>query len=145
MKARAGALLGLVAVAIWLVGTPAAAGDKDPAKAAAEQVERGAKLFGEHCSECHGKAGQGTDEAPPLVGKDALPLDPRPGQKVRKAQFRTAWDVAQFVVKNMPANEPGSLKLDEYVAILAFDLKANGVELRQELDQKVAAGITLHP
>lgn len=124
---------------------PAEAGTKDPAAAAAEQVARGAKLFGAHCAKCHGPAGQGTDDAPPLVGTGALPLDPRPDQKVRKLRFRSAWDVAQFAVENMPANEPGSLKLDEYFAILAFDLKANGVELRQELDQKAAESITLHP
>jgi hypothetical protein len=74
-----------------------------------------------------------------------LPLDPRPAQKVRKTQFHTAKDVAEFVVKNMPGDKPGSLAADEYFAILAFDLKANGVALTQPVDGAVAAGIVLHP
>jgi hypothetical protein len=45
----------------------------------------------------------------------------------------------------MPAKNPGSLKAEEYWAILAFDLKANGVDLKQPVDEKVAAGIVLHP
>ena len=45
----------------------------------------------------------------------------------------------------MPADAPGSLSLDEYVAILAFDLHANGVDLGAEpftLDR--AATIKIH-
>jgi hypothetical protein len=45
----------------------------------------------------------------------------------------------------MPGNKPGSLKADEYFAILAFDLKANGVALTQPVDGAVASGIVLHP
>ena len=88
------------------------------------QVESGQKLYGKHCASCHGDAGQGGKKAPPVVGKSALPLDPPDGAKVRKSQFHTANDVAEFVVKKMPAKKPGSLKADEYWAILAFDLKA---------------------
>jgi hypothetical protein len=38
--------------------------------------------------------------------------------------------VAAFVATKMPANKPGSLTADEYYAILAFDLKANGVDVK---------------
>jgi hypothetical protein len=44
----------------------------------------------------------------------------------------------------MPGNAPGSLADDEYVAILAFDLKANGVNLEKPLDGDVAATLNLH-
>jgi len=136
-----GFVTGLAALAA-MVG-PASA--QDPAAAAAEQVARGQASYGKHCARCHGDAGQGTKKAPAVVGKEALPLDPRPGAKVRKTQFKTAKDVADFVVANMPGDKPGSLKADEYFAILAFDLKANGVDLKQPVDATTAAAITLHP
>ena len=110
------------------------------------QVAQGAKLFAKNCAKCHGKAGEGTKKAPPVVGKDALPLDPRPEAKVRKTQFHTAQDVAEFVSTKMPANKPGSLKADEYYAILAFDLDANGVAdaKTKKIDATTAAEIKLH-
>jgi S-disulfanyl-L-cysteine oxidoreductase SoxD len=115
------------------------------AEARADQVADGQKLYGKHCAKCHGDAGQGGKKAPPVVGKDALPLDPAPGAKVRKTQFHTAQDVAAFVAAKMPANKPGSLKVDEYYAILAFDLKANGVDVTgKKIDPTTAAQIKLH-
>lgn len=121
--------------------TPAAAaGDDGEAQAA-----RGAKLYAGNCASCHGANGEGVKEAPAVVGKDALPLDPRPTQKYRKVQFHTALDVAQWVVKNMPPDNPGSLKESEYWDILAFDLKANGVPVAgKHIDAKTAADIKLH-
>ena len=112
----------------------------------AAQVKAGAELYGEHCASCHGDKGQGTDEGPRVVGvaEGALPLDPPEGAKARTTQFRTAADVASFVVKNMPANKPGSLKEHEYWSILAFDLHANGVELPNKLDAMTAPQIVLH-
>src|SRR5687767_14746287 len=68
----------------------------------AAQIARGGQAFGKFCSECHGAAGEGTADAPPLVGEGALPLDPRPEQQFRKSQFKTAMDVATFAVENMP-------------------------------------------
>jgi len=109
------------------------------------QVQSGQKLYAKNCAGCHGDAGEGSKKAPPVVDKAALPLDPPAGAKVRKTQFHTAKDVAEFVVKNMPAKKPGSLKADEYWAILAFDLKANGVDFKDKLDADSAAKIVLHP
>jgi mono/diheme cytochrome c family protein len=136
------ARIGLAVFVAAGFGLQGRAADQD---AAAAQAERGGKLYGKHCASCHGDAGQGTKKGPPVVGKDALPKDPRPTQKLRKTQFRTAKDVADFVVANMPGDKPGSLQADEYFAILAFDLKANGVALTQPVDAAVAAGIVLHP
>ncbi|HTJ44240.1 MAG TPA: c-type cytochrome [Kofleriaceae bacterium] len=110
-------------------------------------IAKGGQLYGEKCARCHGDAGQGTDKAPAVVGVDkgALPLDPREGSK-RDVQFHTAADIGGWAAKHMPADAPGSLSLDDYVAILAFDLHANGVDLGSEpftLDR--AAQITIHP
>ena len=115
------------------------------ARAADDQATEGGKLYAKHCSKCHGDAGQGTKKAPPVVGKEALPLDPPAGAKVRKTQFHTAQDVAEFASTKMPANKPGSLTADQYYAILAFDLKANGVDVSgKKIDPKTAAEIKLH-
>jgi cytochrome c len=129
----------------WLVGLGALALVGVGGVASADQAEEGGKLFGKHCAKCHGKAGEGTKKGPAVVGKDALPLDPPTGAKVRKTQFATAQDVAAFVAAKMPANKPGSLTADEYYAILAFDLKANGVDVsNKKIDPTTAAAIKLH-
>jgi hypothetical protein len=71
-------------------------------------------------------------------------LDPPPNAKHRKTQFKTVSDVATFTVQTMPARKPGSLQPDEYWAILAFDLKANGIDLGdKKLDATVASTLTI--
>jgi cytochrome c len=126
---------------VVMLGGPAQATDPVGDVQAAE----GAKLYGTYCGKCHGDGGKGSKKGPPVVGSAALPLDPPAGAKVRKSQFRTAQDVAAFVATNMPANKPGSLTVDQYYQILAFDLKANGVDVsKQKLDAKTAAEIKLH-
>ena len=109
-----------------------------------EQVALGQKLYGAKCAGCHGDSGegkQGAQSAPAVVGLDkgALPLDPPATSKYRKSQFKTVADIAEFVVKAMPPKAPGSLSAEEYYAILAFDLKANGIDLGdKKLDGELA-------
>ncbi|MBK7863680.1 MAG: cytochrome c [Archangiaceae bacterium] len=106
-----------------------------------QQAEAGGKLYGESCAGCHGDSGQGTEKAPRVVGlsEGALPLDPPPERKKRTTRFRTVADVAKFAVQYMPAKNPGSLPEADYWRILAFDLKANGIDLGdQHLDMALA-------
>ncbi len=111
----------------------------------ADQVEWGAQLYKTECAECHGKNGEGHD-GPALVGKDALPLDPPAKAKHRKGQFHTAQDVYDFVKKTMPPDNPGELTDEQYQAILAFDLKANGVDLAgKKVDATTLPTFVLHP
>jgi mono/diheme cytochrome c family protein len=121
--------------------TPAPEPAPEPASTAfADQATEGQKLYGENCAKCHGDAGQG-GKAPKVVGlkEGALPLDPPKGAKVRKTKFETVADIADFVVKNMPPGKGGSLSTDQYLAILAFDLKANGIDLKdKKLDLELA-------
>jgi cytochrome c len=122
---------------------PASASDAPPTFAA--QVERGGKLYGAHCAGCHGAEGQGSAKAPPVVGPEALPEAPRAGAK-RDVEFRTALDIFQWVKVHMPGDAPGSLPDGDVVDILAFDLKANGVDLTPgHLDGESAASVVLHP
>jgi cytochrome c len=144
-----GFAVGLICLAAACGGKPAPA-PVAPAPAAGGNdalIAKGGQLYGAHCAKCHGDAGQGTDKAPMVVGvgKGALPLDPRPGSK-RDVPFHTAADIGGWAAKHMPGDAPGSLALGDYVAILAFDLHANGVDLGSEpftLDR--AAQITIHP
>src|SRR3954463_8295465 len=135
-------LLG-VTFAVAIVATTASSDPKAPLTAAA-QIEQGKKLYTEKCASCHGDAGQGKKDAPPVVGKDAFPLDPRPKAK-RNVKFHTAADVFAWASKHMPAKAPGSLTTDQYLAIFGFDLPANGVKLEKPLDGDAAAKIVLHP
>jgi cytochrome c len=107
-------------------------------------VAQGKQLYVDKCAKCHGAGGEGTKEGPPVVGKDAFPLDPRPGAK-RDAKFHTAADVFAWASKNMPANDPGGLTTDQMLAVFAFDLTANGVKLDHPLDGPTAQQIVLHP
>jgi high-affinity iron transporter len=111
----------------------------------ADQVALGQKLYGEQCASCHGASGEGKG-GPRVVGlKDgALPLDAPATAKYRKTKFKTVADVADFVVKGMPPAAPGSLPADSYWPILAFDLKANGIDLgSKKLDSALAATLTI--
>jgi mono/diheme cytochrome c family protein len=111
-----------------------------------EQVSHGQELYGMHCAKCHGDSGEGGDEAPRVVDlkKGALPLDPPADRKARKTRFVTVANVADFVVANMPPKKAGTLTTEQYLAILAFDLKANGIDLgRDKLTLEKAASLTI--
>lgn len=119
-------------------------GTKAPATFAA-QVELGKQLYGTNCAVCHGDKGQGTGDAPRLVGIDqgALPLKAPDTRMLRHEDFVTVGDVASFVVMNMPPNKAGSLSTDQYLAIVAFAIDANGVMLDQKLDLDLAETLTI--
>lgn len=108
------------------------------------QVARGGELYGDHCAKCHGDAGQGTENAPAVVGDDALPLEPPEEREVRTTEFHTALDVFLFADEYMPGDDPGSLPDQEMVDILAFALFANGVELDEPLDFDNANSVVIN-
>jgi len=125
---------------------PKAADTAAAETAGGDQASVGAKLYSANCANCHGADGKGNEKAPPVVGSNALPLDAQPPSKARNTQFHTALDVLQFIEANMPPNKGGSLKPEEYEAILAFDLKANGVDVTgKHVDASTAATFVLHP
>jgi cytochrome c len=132
----------------FTLSVAATAGCHKPANAPGgntDQVAAGATLYAANCAKCHGPLGKGTSKAPPVVGDNALPLEPPSGAKLRKTQFHTAKDVLDFIRVNMPLGKPGSLSEDEYASILAFDLKANGIDLRHErVNEATASSFVLH-
>ena len=139
-------VLGPLALASACGATDAKSGEHAAQSAPAtfaEQVKRGTEVYADHCSSCHGKAGEGSPDAPAVVGTGALTLEPPAGAKVRKSKFVTVADVAAFVVQNMPGDAPGSLSEDDYFAVLAFDLHANGIDLDKKLDGALAASLTI--
>ncbi len=82
------------------------------------QADRGVEIYKSKCTTCHGPALKGAiDGGPPLVGKD----------------FFIRWDGAtvSYMIEQisslMPSENPGSLKPQEYVDILAFLFRANGL------------------
>ena len=137
-------ILGGCATTSAPAAAPAAAAPAAPPASFAAQVAEGQTLYGNNCANCHGDSGQGV-KAPRVVGlKDgALPLDPPADRKFRKGRFVTVADVAQFVVANMPPGKGGSLTNEQYWAILAFDLHANGIDLPSPLTPEAAQTLTI--
>ena len=110
----------LVALAPSSISPPvraAAAGSASPATfiAATEQTERGKALFGMICAKCHGEQGQG-DKGPRLIGSpNGL------------SGYGTAKGLFDFASTQMPFDDPGSLKAEQYWDALAFVLDANSL------------------
>jgi len=83
-----------------------------------QQTARGGELYGKNCAGCHGDAGQGGAKAPPLVGGQALPLEPRPGAKRdgprrtcrprRRAVSPTATMLPSSPLRSRPTESPST-------------------------------------
>ena len=68
----------LRAMAVFLQALPqtAAAPARKPAPVSSAQAERGAKLYGQHCVQCHGERGEGVPGAyPPLASNRAVLME----------------------------------------------------------------------
>jgi S-disulfanyl-L-cysteine oxidoreductase SoxD len=111
-------LLGLVTGAFAVSAFHATAAAQAPASAAAgvyteEQAKRGAALYGENCSSCHGDTLAGNDPIPALSG----------------ATFQTNWkSVGELFDKtstSMPAIAPGSLTGPQVADVIAYILSVN--------------------
>lgn len=121
-----------MSAAVTLMGCeahPRPAGTPMDHDGSSHATARAGALFDTYCARCHGRDGRWRSGAPPLMGEHALPLEPPPTARLRTAPFRTAADVMAFVRENMPADQPGRLKDEDYASIVAFVLVANGVDL----------------
>jgi len=79
------------------------------------QAEGGQQVFANICRGCHGANLQG-GMGPALVG---------PGFQ---AAWRNAAALLGFVSQQMPLNRPGSLSQEQYLNVVAFLLRQNGIE-----------------
>lgn len=146
--------LSLISVAaVACSSTPPGATDANLAKAK-QANPPGAELFQKECASCHGKRGEGMSSAPGTMGPGALPLykrDPATStnpamqqqQQYRtneqtmgadpRKQFKTAKDLYDYVSTQMPLpkSRAGTLKPEEYWAIVNFMLVSHGVNVPQ--------------
>ncbi len=109
-----------------------------------QQAERGKQIFIQQCAVCHGASGEGGVvpqmygayagmKVPAVVGKEMLP------------NMKTAGNAYAFVKAHMPLQSPGSLSEEEALAVIAFDLMANGIAADgQPLTPESAQKIILH-
>ena len=120
---------------------------------AKSQSGNGARLYALECAGCHGDRGQGGSGSPPVMGTGALPVYPRdssttsptitdpqqlqtmsqtrPPGVMSRDPFRNAQDLYNYVSKQMPLpkSKAGSLKPEEYWAIIDFMLRAHGTQV----------------
>jgi S-disulfanyl-L-cysteine oxidoreductase SoxD len=80
-----------------------------------DQAARGESAYRSRCASCHGVSLEGSDDAPPLSGRD----------------FTDDWNCANLadlfekIQYTMPADRPGRLSEKEIAEILSYILKVN--------------------
>lgn len=144
---------------VWLAAVACGAGalgatDADLARAR-EATSRGAEVFVKKCVRCHGRHGEGFTDAPPILGRGALPEYPRerpptgvPGvqdpelqdveQQTRRTgegeryPFRTELDVYNFVSTHPRESRKGPARADDDWAVVTFLAAAQGAALPAE-------------
>jgi alcohol dehydrogenase (cytochrome c) len=79
------------------------------------QASSGQTVYTQHCAQCHGTNLQGQSGSS-LVGS----------QFQQHYASGTMAELYDFISKQMPANAPGSLRQEEYLAVTAFILAKNG-------------------
>ena len=122
------------ALALFLLPRTSLGADK-PAVYSQTQASAGSTLFSTSCAGCHGANLEGV-AAPPLTGAAFM----------RKWTGKSVDDLFYIISHDMPADNPASLKQDEYVAILAFILSKNGYPAGSTaLDATKLKGITISP
>ncbi|CAG7604666.1 hypothetical protein PAESOLCIP111_00724 [Paenibacillus solanacearum] len=87
------------------------------ASAAADMAEEtGEAIYMQHCLACHAADGQGSGKYPALVGDKA--------KKGRLANYDKAY---AYISRNMPGDNPGSMREEEYKAVTKYVLGLNGI------------------
>jgi mono/diheme cytochrome c family protein len=168
--AAAGALFAALQLLAGCAGKQRGASPANMGKAQLA-VPNGSALFQANCASCHGDRGQSVGRPPRIMGPGALPelpseqninADPaagdpellrfraraRPAGAPWRDPFRTAEDVFRFVSTNMPqpAEKAGSLRPEEYWAIVNFMLVAHGVDVPPSgITEQNASSVKLHP
>lgn len=111
------ASLKLLITAICLSPLAASAQAAKPAIYTAEQAQAGAAVYSQACAACHGSQLEGV-AAPALKGQAFGDM--------ATAQSLTADALLDVVADTMPQSDPGSLKPEDYNAVVAYILQQNG-------------------
>jgi polar amino acid transport system substrate-binding protein len=106
------ALVAAIVLAAGLAGSIAARAQSSALYTDA-QAQKGVDAYETSCAMCHGANMEGA-QAPTLLGATLT------------SHYQTVGDLMQFIVQNMPMNDPGSLSHEDYVDILAYVLLKNG-------------------
>ena len=77
-------------------------------------------------AKCHGAKGEGTDQAPPLVGGIGS-LNTDAPLKTVGSYWPYATTLYDYIHRAMPADKPQSLQPDEVYALCAYLLYLNGI------------------
>ena len=115
--------LALAALVGWCSAFVALSAQGGGGGAAGDQQGRGKMLYVDKCASCHQESLKGSTETPPLTGD----------------MFWSNWDtysannLVEQVRTTMPEDNPGSLMRQEYVDIVAYVLKFNGVAFTGDL------------
>jgi cytochrome c len=115
------ALVGWCSALVVLAAAQGTGGAAAPA--GADQQTRGKALYLDKCSACHQETLKGTTETPPLTG-DMFWMN---------WETYSANNLFQQVKATMPEDNPGGLKPEEYVDIVAYVLKFNEVPMTGDL------------
>lgn len=85
-----------------------AGGDQTAGGAPTGDAARGEKVFGDACSTCHGDTGEGSKKTPAVAGAGAL------------SKFADDKALFDYLKKEMPKDDPGSLSDQEYADAIAW-------------------------
>jgi thiosulfate dehydrogenase len=101
-------------LAFLSIGTPVGPPPK-PAPGPWGEMKRdtaaGAVVFAASCSKCHGPGGQGTAAGPPVWGSQSYNIG---------AGMARVFTAANFIRKNMPFDQPGTLTDQQALDVAAF-------------------------
>jgi cytochrome c len=87
----------------------------------------GGLLFERNCQSCHGEHGEGTDKGPAVLGKKRI------GKRFKNAQL-----LFEFIEKEMPKDNPGSLDVAQCWNLVTFMVAASGKKVEDRLSESNA-------
>jgi len=93
------------------------------------QAQRGSEVFGTICTNCH--------DITEFTGAGAYLED---------VEGKPLWETFEFVSSEMPEDDPGSLSLEEYAAVLAYIFSVYGQpsgDAELAVDQRSLEAITI--
>jgi cytochrome c len=106
-------------------------------------VEDGKRVYGTYGAPFHGPNGEGTDAGPRLVGGMGT-LDTDEPVKTVGSYWPYATTIFDYIRRAMPASAPQTLSNDEYYALTAWVLWANGIITEdQVIDQDTLPTIVM--